>query len=88
MILEEQTLSDLGKTFEEANQRSEITCQCDYCGKVFKRLKHNILRSWKYTKNDSCPERACVQKKRVDSNRKIFGTDNVFQNEDVKEIAS
>jgi len=85
MILDKETFESIGKTFEEAKQKSQITCQCDYCGAVFQRLKHNIERSWKNIKKDSCSDVICVQKKRVESNRVVFGTDNAFQNKDVKD---
>lgn len=84
MILEEQTLQNIGKTFEEANQKDKITCKCDYCGCTFDRAKHNLERSHKHIKNDSCSHIKCVQQKRIDTSRLLFGADNPFQNKDVK----
>ena len=70
--------------FEKSKQRESIACICDYCGKEFLRLKHNIERSWKIKKSDSCNEINCVQKKRTESNLIIFGTKNAFQNDNIK----
>lgn len=84
MILEKETFEKLGKDFETASQKSKIICKCDYCGIIFDRMKHNILRSWEHVKSDSCSDKSCVQKKRVQTNQLLFGTDNAFQNEDVK----
>lgn len=84
MILEQETVKSLGLAFTEAKQRSKIVCQCDYCGNIFERMKHNLQRSRRISDKDSCPDIVCVQKKRVDSNNIKFGEDNAFQNEDVK----
>lgn len=84
MILEKETFDSVGKGFDKASVKANIICQCDYCGIIFSRMKHNIIRSWKHIKSDSCNNAICVQKKRVQTNRKLFGTDNAFQNEDVK----
>lgn len=84
MILENETLANIGKTPEQANQRDKITCKCDYCGTVFERTKANLQRSHQNLKNDSCSDPKCVQQKRVDVSRLKFGTDNPFQNEEVK----
>lgn len=75
----------LHKNFEQAKQKEKIECRCDYCGKTFYRMKHNITRSHKYIQKDSCSNKICVQKKRIESNQKQFGTDNPFQNEKIKE---
>lgn len=84
MILDEKTFESLGKNFSQANQKEKIFCKCDYCGEVFERMKHNIERSHKVTQSDSCSNKICVQKKRIESNRILFGTDNGFQNENIK----
>lgn len=84
MILEKETFEKIGKQFEAASQKAKIVCSCDYCGTIFERLKHNVERSWRYVKTDSCSNIVCVQKKRVQTNRLLFGQDNAFQNEDVK----
>lgn len=84
MILDEKTFASLGKNFSQANQKEKIVCKCDYCGKEFERMKHNIERSHKITQSDSCSNKICVQKKRIESNRILFGTDNTFQNQNVK----
>lgn len=84
MILEKETFESLGKTSEQANKQAKIICQCDYCGIQFSRLKHNLIRSRKNSSKDSCPNLVCVQKKRVETNRLLFGTDNAFQNEAIK----
>lgn len=84
MILDEKTFESLGKNFSQANQKEKIVCKCDYCGEVFERMKHNIERSHKVTQSDSCSNKICVQKKRIESNRILFGTDNGFQNENIK----
>jgi hypothetical protein len=84
MILDEDTFQKIGKTFEQANQKDKITCKCDYCGCIFDRAKHNLERSHKHIKNDSCSNIKCVQQKRIDTSRLLFGTDNPFQNKDVK----
>lgn len=70
--------------FENASQKAKIICQCDYCGVIFERLKHNIKRSWRVLETDSCPNKVCIQKKRVKSNLELFGTENPFENEDIK----
>lgn len=70
--------------FDEGKQRDKIECICDYCGNEFSRTKHNIERSWKIKKTDSCADIVCVQKKRVDSNLVVYGTENAFQNNDIK----
>lgn len=74
----------LDNDFETAKMRSKVHCRCDYCGLEFERLKHNILRSWKNIKSDSCNRKECVQEKRVRTNRLLFGTDCPFQNEEIK----
>lgn len=84
MILEKETLESVGKDFDHAPKKAKIVCRCDYCGVVFKRNKHNIERSWTHNNTDSCSNIICVQKKRVETNRKLFGTDNSFQSEEVK----
>lgn len=84
MILDDKTSESIGKTFSQANQKDKIICKCDYCGEVFERMKHNIQRSHQVTKSDSCSNKICVQKKRIESNRILFGTDNTFQNQNVK----
>lgn len=71
--------------FDSALQKDKIACKCDYCGVEFERLKHNILRSWKHNKTDSCSGVVCVQKKRIETNQKVFGADNAFQNTDIKQ---
>jgi len=85
MILEKETFEKLGKQFEEASKKAKIVCQCDYCGNVFDRLKNNILRSWQHIKSDSCSDKKCIQKKRVKTNKLVFGTDNAFQNKEIKD---
>ena len=84
MILEEETMASIGRNFDDANQKDKIICKCDYCGSIFHRNKHNIQRSWKHIKNDSCSAKNCVQKKRTETCRKLYGTDNFFQNEEIK----
>lgn len=76
MILDEKIFESLGKNFSQANQKEKIVCKCDYCGEVFERMKHNIERSHQVTKSDSCSNKICVQKKRIESNRILFGTEN------------
>jgi len=83
MILDKDTFERTGEIFETARKRTKIVCQCDYCGGVFDRAKHNIERSRKHSKIDACTN--CTQKKRIDTNNIIFGTDNAFQNKDIKE---
>lgn len=68
-----------------AKQKDKISCQCDYCGKYFTRLKHNIDRSHKNIGKDSCSDKVCVQKKRIEVNKLLFGTDNSFQNQVIKQ---
>ena len=85
MILNDELYNKLGKTFEDASQKAKIPCKCDYCGALFERLKHNILRSWQHTKNDSCSDAKCVQKKRIESNLILFGTDSVFKNKEIRD---
>lgn len=84
MILYVETRKELGCSYADARQRDEIVVQCDYCGAIFRPLKHNLQRAHKHIEKDSCPDYACVQKKRVEVNRLRFGVDNAFQNEAVK----
>jgi hypothetical protein len=75
----------LDKEFEAAKQKDKIKYRCDYCGCISERLKHNVVRSYKIIKKDSCSDYKCVQKKRIESNLKQFGTSNAFQNDEFKE---
>lgn len=85
MILEKETREKIGVESKDAKQRQKIICKCDYCGAIFERLKHNLIRSYTNIQTDSCSETVCVQKKRVEVSQKLFGTDNVFQNESIKQ---
>ena len=85
MILEKETFELLSKSFENASQKAKIVCKCDFCEKIFSRLKHNIERSLKISNIISCDEKICVQKKRIESNKIKFGTENAFQNKEIKD---
>ena len=70
--------------FELAKKRQKVICQCDYCGKTFERMKINIERSKKVLEKDSCGSPACTQKRRKEVNFKLYGVENVFQSEKIK----
>lgn len=84
MILEKETIESLGKSFDKAGKKAKIICKCDYCGRIFDRTKNNIERSLRISQIIGCDNKICVQKKRIESNRIKFGTDNAFQNKDIK----
>jgi hypothetical protein len=73
------------KNFEDSSKKEKIECICDYCGNDFKRTKHNIERSYINSNKDSCANKECVQKKRIEVFNLKYGCDNPFQSKEIKQ---
>jgi hypothetical protein len=73
------------KNFEDSSKKEKIECICDYCGKDFKRTKNNIERSHINSNKDSCANKECVQKKRIEVFNLKYGCDNPFQSKEIKQ---
>jgi len=85
MILYKKTEEFFGKSYDDVPVKAKVICKCDYCGQEFNRIKNNLDRSHKITPTDSCLNPECIQKKRIESNRIIFGSDSPMQSEAIKE---
>ena len=59
-----------------------VRLKCDFCGKEFDRRYSEYFRGKENSEYDACP--MCTQEKRKDTCKKIYGSENVFQNDDIK----
>ena len=62
--------------------RRFVRLKCDFCGKEFDRRYSEYFRGRKNSLYDACPN--CRQEKYKDTCIRMYGTENVFQNEDIK----
>ncbi len=74
MILHDQ----LQEPFEKLPIRFKIPLRCDYCERVFFRIKKNISRFNKQINKDSCGDKSCSNKKRAEVFEKTYGYANLF----------
>jgi len=80
MILQEL----LEKPYEEYTIRSTINLKCDYCGKIFQRVKKSIKILNKHINKDSCGNKDCKQKKQEEICLLLYGKKNYFQSSQFK----
>lgn len=76
MILYQKTKDELNVDFDNCKVYTDIFCQCDYCGEIFKRFKRNILLGRKVIQKESCNSKKCAQAKREESQIKLYGVKN------------
>lgn len=90
MFLEEKTLKETGKTFEECVFTDSIWIKCDFCHKEFTKKKGKYIESQKkcITKKDCCSDYSCRKKKQTESCLQDHGVTAYSKIDDVKEKAS
>jgi len=67
--------------------KSKVWVECDYCGKIFKKIYHDYLYKVKNHVNPkvSCKNQKCIEKKKIETCKKNFGTKYPSQSEEVKQ---
>lgn len=76
MILHEKSYKEFGSNFDTSKVYSKFYCVCDYCSKEFIRTKRNLLVGRNVIEKESCGDKKCVQRKREESQLKLYGVKN------------
>jgi len=67
----------------QPNSHAKVDVQCDYCGIIYPKKYQGYSNSHKNVDTDSCSK--CKSKKANDSNLLLYGVENQFQRQEVKE---
>lgn len=87
MFLEDKTLKEFGKSFDQCKWENKIWIKCDFCEKEFTKKKGKYLESQKkcITKKDCCGDYSCRKKKQIESCLQEHGVVSYSQIDSVKE---
>ena len=77
--------SKLDKPYESYTVRSMIWLQCDYCGKIFQRVKKSIGKLNKIVDKDSCGSKECTKAKKREIAILNYGAPSLFESKSFKE---
>lgn len=58
--------------------------KCDYCGRVFSKIKRDFIAGRKIIPKDCCKDRNCIKTKTQESNIKKYGVPNPTQNKEIR----
>jgi len=86
MILRNRTLekNNFDPNIKKGNSNKFCVVECDFCGKIFERIYHKLLRGRKNIDLDCCSDKKCQMLKRERVFLKKYGVNHPGKNEEIK----